>query len=69
MALKEMAGITCKKHWIIRLDKQTPHYEIGVIANPKLAAKAFLAINEVSNFARSQTPQIEPLFKKQVITL
>lgn len=69
IALKEMAGITCKKHWIVRLDKNNPHYEIGVIANPKLAAKVFLAMNEVSNFARSSTPPIEPLNKKQVITL
>jgi hypothetical protein len=69
IALKEMAGITCKKYWIVRLDKQSPHYEIGVITDPKRATKAFLAINEVSNFARSKTPPIEPLFKKQVITL
>lgn len=69
IALKEMAGIPCKKHWIVRLDKQKPHYEIGVITNPKLAAKTFLAMNDVSNFARSSTPPIEPLFKKQIITL
>lgn len=69
MAIKEMTKLTCKKHWIVRLDKKTPSYEIGVIADIKKAGKAFLAINEVSNYARSPQPPIEPLFKKQVITL
>lgn len=69
IALKEMAGINPKKHWIVRLDKKSPSYEVGVITDTKRAAKAFLAMNEVSNFARSSTPPIEPLIKKQVITL
>jgi hypothetical protein len=69
LALKEMAGVTCKKHWIIRLDKKMPHYEVGVITDPKRATQAFLSINEVSDFARSTTPPIDSLFKKEIITL
>jgi hypothetical protein len=69
MALYEMTKVRCKRQWIIRLDKTKPFFEIGVIADPKSAAKAFLAINEVSAFARRTTPPLEPLNKKTVITL
>ncbi len=68
-ALKEMTGIKCKRQWIIRLDKTKPHFEVGVIADPKAAHKAFIAINDVSNFARRTAPPLEPLNKKEVITL
>lgn len=69
IALIELAEIECDDHWIIRLDKTSPKYEVGVIAEPKLAASAFLAMNEVSNFARATTPPINPLYQKEVIKI
>ncbi len=69
IALIEMTGIKCKKHWIIRLDKQHPVYEIGYITDIKQARNAFLCINMVSDFARSRVAPLEPLNKKQIITL
>lgn len=69
MALKEMAKITCQKHWIIRLDKYKPFYEVGTITNIKKAGKAFLAMNMVSEFARSSEAPVDKLEKRTVITL
>jgi hypothetical protein len=69
MAMYEMTRIRSRRQWIIRLDKQKPHFEVGVIADPKAAAKAFIAINEVSLFASRSQPPLEPLIKKNIITL
>lgn len=69
MALTEMVGIKCKKHWIVRLDKQRPYYEIGVITDIKKAGKAFLSMNMIDGFAHSKIAPIEPLNKKNIITL
>lgn len=69
IALIEMTGVKCKKHWIIRLDKQQPVYEIGYITDIKKARDAFLCINKVSDFARSRIAPLEPLNGKKIITL
>ena len=70
MALKEMAKVTCKSHWIVRFDKKEPKYEIGVIQDIKKAGEAFLAMNVVNDFARSHEAPILPLVvKKQRMTL
>lgn len=68
-ALREMCDVKAKQHWIVRLDKSYPHYEIGVITNIKKATRMFLHMNEVSEFARSQVPPVDKLIKKNVITL
>lgn len=67
-ALREMCGVRPKRHWIIRLDKAHPHYEVGVIPEIKRAYKCFLGINMISEFARASDP-VMPLNKKTVITL
>ncbi len=69
IALTEMVHIKCKHHWIVRLDKQEPKFEVGYITNIKQARKAFLAMNLVSDFARSKVPPVEQLNPKTVITL
>lgn len=68
-ALKELAKVHVQEHWIVRLDKQRPHYEVGFITDVKEATKAFVAINTVSDFARSPVMPITPLVQKRIITL
>lgn len=68
-ALKELAHVNCRKHWIVRLDKRMPGYDVGVIVRPRQALKAFMSILTVNDFARSPVPQIEPLVKKNIVTL
>ena len=69
MALVEMTGIRPKKHWIVRLDKKKPSYEIGYITDIKRAGKAFIAMNTVSDFARSREEAVSPLIRKDRIIL
>jgi hypothetical protein len=68
-ALEEMTGIKCNEHWIIRLDKNQPKYEIGYIANPRKSWRGFLAMNTISDEVRSKEDPILPLIKKERITL
>lgn len=69
IAITELTKLKCKKHWIIRLDKQKPMYEVGVITDIKQARKAFICMNTVSDFARSRVAPLEPINPKTVITL
>lgn len=68
-SLKEMCGISPKKHWILRLDKSKPDFEIGVIVDIKESLKGFLAINFLSNLVRAPLDPIVPLKKKNIIML
>jgi hypothetical protein len=69
IAITELTGLKCKKHWIIRLDKQKPMYEVGYITDIKQARKAFICMNTVSDFARSRVAPLENLNGKTIITL
>jgi len=69
LSLIELAHVRCKRHWIIRLDKTSPYYEIGKITDIKKARDAFLCMNMVSDFARSKIPPLTPLSSKTIITL
>ncbi len=69
IAITELTGLKCKKHWIVRLDKQKPMYEVGVITDIKQARKAFICMNTVSDFARSRVAPLEPINPKTIITL
>ena len=66
-ALKEMCGIKTKINWIVRLDKKTPSYEIGVVDDINKAIKACVAMNTLADYAEGKT--IEPLFVKEVIKI
>lgn len=66
-ALKEMCGVIPKRHWIVRLDKSQPLYEVGDIPDIKLAYKMFLNINQIASYARSPIDPIVPLKNKNTI--
>lgn len=68
-ALIEMTGVQSKQNWIVRLDKGHPKYEVGIINDIKHATKMFLAMNQISDYARSSTPPIIARDQKEVIVL
>lgn len=68
-ALTEMCKIRPKKHWVVRLDKQKPHYEIGYVTNPAKAFRLFLALSNVADNTRTEEPPLSPLISKPVIKL
>lgn len=69
IALREMTGVRPTKHWIVRLDKHKPYYEVGVISDIKRAGQLFLYMSQISDYARSNKPPITPLVEKTVIRL
>ena len=68
-ALTEMCDVKPDHHWIVRLDKTIPKYEIGVIPDVKEAIRAGLAISYFSDWWHNKEQQIYPLNGKQTILL
>ena len=68
-ALREMTKIKCGKLWIVRLDKKKPHYEIGVVTDPKGAFEVFKHLNEVGNYITANIEPLKPLVTKKNIVI
>lgn len=68
-ALYEMCRFLPKRIWILQLDKYQPKYTVGVVPDIKMAIKAGLAVNFVSDFATNKKQSIRPLYEKTVIVL
>lgn len=66
-ALREMTKIKCAKQWIVRLDKKKPHYEIGIVSDPKGAFELFKHLSAVGEYVSQQPEPLKPLKTKNVI--
>lgn len=68
-ALTEMTGIRPKYHWVIRLDKQKPHYEIGSLSDLTGSFNLFKKLAEVNDYVRSDIEPLKNLKVKKRIVL
>lgn len=69
-ALKEMTGVACKQIWVVRLEKKKPHYEIGMVTDPKGAFELFKNLSKVGVYIKSGAVPLEPLVgKKKIIVI
>lgn len=69
LALKEMARVAPKLHWILQVKKNRPDYEVAVVRDIKHAEAGFLMMNQLAQYIESIDTPLVPLKQKNIIKL